>query len=403
MADTLKASNETDVETGGRLTLDPSNSWEIEAIPIMDRQDDTLSVDQQQHNVVPQMTPLEFYFRSRLNSQTDNRYVQGALERLFLVVVFITTTLQVPLNYLLGATPTKQKQSLPPPPTSTRGMIKTKLGTLAYVLCEPNSAKATPILCFHAAARSADEFSDVLPLLAATGRRVLAIDLPGCGASENPVRTCTFDDLADCALQVADALLVDKFVVLGSLMGCYVGMAMASKHHQRVQACLHSHLLYHGDGSIPRQEKSTDMGIAKLDSFQLKEDGSHLIQLHEKYSRYLDDELTLKVVSDELTYLVNRRQRYQRGISCPDCNDYDLEAAASRVQCPSLCINGEMALRQLDRQKLAGTQRSDTACRLLPQMELTALSGVRSGLHMIQTSPKELASVCLTFLEKHEL
>ena len=111
----------------------------------------------------------------------------------------------------------------------------------------------------------------------------------------------------------------------------------------------------------------------------------------------------IKVVSDELTYLVNRRRRYQRGISCPDCNDYDLEAAASRVQCPSLCINGEMALRQLDRQKLAGTQRSDTACRLLPQMELTALSGVRSGLHMIQTSPKELASVCLTFLEKHEL
>mmetsp|Transcript_7075 Transcript_7075/g.8186 ORF Transcript_7075/g.8186 Transcript_7075/m.8186 type:complete len:184 (+) Transcript_7075:52-603(+) len=118
-----------------------------------------------------------------------------------------------------------------------RGMVQTALGSIFYLLNDgkipsantdtsnSNIAGKTPILCFHMSPRSSDEYLEVLPLLAAgtspigddgtttteqdaiSGRVVIAFDIPGYGASENPPRSCTIDEISDVILMAADSIL----------------------------------------------------------------------------------------------------------------------------------------------------------------------------------------------------
>ena len=126
-------------------------------------------------------------------------------------------------------------------------MVQTTLGAIGYLICDgtklsPTSAPSlsgptlNPILCFHGSPRSSDEYLEVLPLLAESGRKVIAIDTPGYGISENPNKSCTMDDVADAMLEVAETLGVGRFITLGSLMGNFQSISLASRHPNRVDA-----------------------------------------------------------------------------------------------------------------------------------------------------------------------
>jgi pimeloyl-ACP methyl ester carboxylesterase len=220
-------------------------------------------------------------------------------------------------------------------------MIQTMLGAIGYLAAEPtNPSSLTPLLCFHSSPRNTDEFLEVLPLLATTGngedgiyRRVIAMDVPGYGMSDNPPKSCTIDDIADAFLQVADGLQIDKFVAVGSLMGNFIAISLASRYPDRVTACVCANLYFGPQTSSEELKPSStngDEGTAAIpDSFVLHDDGSHLVELHNKRSKWLAPELNLRVVSGELTYIVNRKARYAKGIKIQDLSEYDFASAAS--------------------------------------------------------------------------
>lgn len=73
------------------------------------------------------------------------------------------------------------------------------------------------------------------------------MDALGYGASENPYRSCTMDDLADAALEVASSLLLladeenessspCQFVTIGTLLGCFLCISLASRYPEQCQS-----------------------------------------------------------------------------------------------------------------------------------------------------------------------
>jgi len=296
-----------------------------------------------------------------------------------------------------------------------KGMVKTHLGSLGYLISESAKPNQTPILCFHSSPRSADEFREVLPLLAATNRRVIAIDSPGYGISENPEHSCSVDEVADSYLEVADFLGIHSFIVLGSLMGSFPAASLSSRAPDRVEASIYVNLYYcpslhlqvfhkgNGDDDTASTASTTSTSSAPIqETFNLKEDGSHLMDLHNQ-RKWLDPELNFRVIRDEISYLANRRERYAHGISIECYKTFNFETPAKKSKCPTLCIKGEEGLAFFDLIGLEGTNRFEEACGFFNECEVKSISGPKSTINLINQEPQKISEVCLSFLDEHNL
>lgn len=347
-------------------------------------------------------------------------------------------------------------------PVTKRGMVQTALGSIFYLLndgrnLDGNNAtnsigEKTPILCFHMSPRSSDEFLEVLPLLALgdeddiDGRVVIAFDTPGYGASENPPRSCTIDEISDVFLMAADSILSEttsngeqqsansskNYVTVGSLLGNYFCVSLASRYPKRIKAGVLTNPWYNPSAldSSASGSDATDFSDASSnaieDSFVLKEDGSHLSDLHNKRSRWLDPELNFRVVSSEISYLVNRRKRYSNGISIQGGNTYDFLTTVQRIvemrgenspdDCSNfLCIIGESCASIFDQFGLDGTKRFDETSKMLRGetgddvttnnnvVRVERLAGGKSTLNVVNQMPEEFAALCNSFLSERGL
>jgi pimeloyl-ACP methyl ester carboxylesterase len=321
-------------------------------------------------------------------------------------------------------------------PVIKRGMVPTTLGSIFYLSCDGRDPSAIasrqhplpPILCFHGSPRSSDEYLEVLPLLSIPGsdneegggRVVIAMDTPGYGASENPTRSCSMDDIADSFLEVADNLLGPgtSFLTMGCLMGAFFCVSMASRYPERVKGGVLTNLYYFPQkateqaASVENEEDDNVASSSIPDSFILREDGSHLLEVHNKRKTWLDDELNFRVVHSELSYLLNRRRRYALGISIQDVTAYDFMAAAQTIasakKIPFLCIRGQAFAEFFDMIGYHGTKRFDEACESLgaskgsgddaSTVQVKILNGPNSTLNLINQSPTEYVSLVQEFL-----
>lgn len=99
--------------------------------------------------------------------------------------------------------------------TCERLLLRTPVGHVHCVTRTPavapggrDDSAGAPLLCVHGAGASSAEFGALLGQLSTTGRRVVAIDLPGCGASDKPLRArqAASQALADALAGDASAL-----------------------------------------------------------------------------------------------------------------------------------------------------------------------------------------------------
>mmetsp|Transcript_28544 Transcript_28544/g.32342 ORF Transcript_28544/g.32342 Transcript_28544/m.32342 type:complete len:376 (+) Transcript_28544:151-1278(+) len=368
-----------------------------------------------------------------------------------------------------------------------RGMVQTAMGSIFYLLndgrtpsankndtSKKNIAGKTPILCFHMTPRSSDEYLEVLPLLAAgtspigdddgtttttttteqdaiNGRVVIAFDIPGYGASENPLRSCTIDEISDAFLMAADSILQERttsgdecessssgssssnYITIGSLLGNYFCVSLASRYPERIKAGILTNPWYCPGASDPISSRSdtTDSAAAAGtttiidDSFVLKDDGSHLVELHSKRSSFLDPELNFRVVHSEIAYLANRRIRYRKGISIQGGMEYDFQTPVKKIvemrresnadACSNfMCVLGDGCATLFDRFGLDGTTRFEEACQLLSGtgdttssdsgiVRVERLVGEKSSLNVINQMPEEFAALCNNFLSERGL
>lgn len=98
----------------------------------------------------------------------------------------------------------------------------------------------TPVICLHGLTRNARDFEEVAPWIAATGRRVLALDIRGRGASAWDPKPKRYQPVtyADDVLRLMAQAAIEKAVFIGTSMGGLVTMAVAARRPSRVAAAV---------------------------------------------------------------------------------------------------------------------------------------------------------------------
>ena len=292
-----------------------------------------------------------------------------------------------------------------PSSTFRRGLVPTPLGHVHYISVGDNASASkehelTPIVGFHMSPRSVDEYKEIMITCSGDGgdgRLFVAMDEFGYGQSDNPSKSCTLDEIADCFLAVLDHLSIEKCIVAGSLMGCYMALSLASRYPERIQGVVCSNLYYfQKEARAKSLEEESDRRSAgsaivpMLDSWELKEDGSHISSIFGTRSKWLSTELNTRATLDNLNYLVKRRDRYAKGVHIQDGGAFLLEETCSKVTCPVLCINGAAAVGFFDMIGMAmSTQFEEAIGFFQNKPNVVVLEPPGSSINMLNENAKE--------------
>jgi pimeloyl-ACP methyl ester carboxylesterase len=150
-----------------------------------------------------------------------------------------------------------------------RAYIDTPEGQIYY----RTDGSGEAVLMLHKASLSSEEFSEVLPLLG-KHYRAIAMDVLGCGNSDQPDFVPHIEDYARNTIHFLDALKIEKINMVGRLFGASVAVEMAITHPERVNKlvlldCLH----------VPQEELQRARNDFMHETVTFKEDGSHLVDV----------------------------------------------------------------------------------------------------------------------------
>lgn len=225
--------------------------------------------------------------------------------------------------------------------------------------------ETTPIVCFHAAHRSSEEFTQVLPLLSTTNQRrvALAIDILGYGQSDNPTTAnnnnsntkhyFSLDDLATCLLrEVIDTLLVPvsrrsggektypPFIALGSTdLGCYLITSILCRFPQRIHVGMFVNIHHPNELVRIKQGRENDNNDNQ-EASRVSSSSEHELSLQEL--RVLQSTLANRLLEQE------RKEVWH--VKLQDLNTYDLGRDARRpIACPLLFVQWQQQPPQKER------------------------------------------------------
>jgi pimeloyl-ACP methyl ester carboxylesterase len=97
-----------------------------------------------------------------------------------------------------------------------------------------------PVVCIHGLTRNSADFEDIAPVVAAMGRRVLAVDVRGRGKSgwdPDPTRYRP-DVYTGDVVHVMDSLKIDHAAFIGTSMGGLIAMLLSAVVPKRVAAAV---------------------------------------------------------------------------------------------------------------------------------------------------------------------
>lgn len=97
-----------------------------------------------------------------------------------------------------------------------------------------------PIVAIHGLTRNSADFEHLAPLLAQSGRRVLAVDIRGRGRSDRAPDPMTYrpDVYAADVLALMDQAAIDRAVFVGTSMGGLITMALTAQRSKAVVAAV---------------------------------------------------------------------------------------------------------------------------------------------------------------------
>jgi len=104
---------------------------------------------------------------------------------------------------------------------------------------ETGAGERPPVLLVHGVGGWAENWAEVMPLLAADGRRVVAFDLPGFGASERPASPDYFGETSFYATivdAVRERLGLDRPHLIGHSLGGGIAFVSAVSHPERYRS-----------------------------------------------------------------------------------------------------------------------------------------------------------------------
>lgn len=243
-----------------------------------------------------------------------------------------------------------------------RGLIETPYGMVHYVAVGGFAPSSLPLLCLHMSPRSVDEFVELQAAMASADRLIVAIDELGYGASDNPRTSLGFAELADTVIAVADHFGIERFCVVGSLMGCYTGIELAARWPSRCAALLlHNPYLWAEELVERARREAASAPEANKGMWRFEADGSHLTKIWSVRSAFLPPEVNTRCVLDDAIYRLKRNQREPRGVSIQAPQLFAFHERAAAVRCPVVSVFGEQCVSFFDQ---IGYRMSEQMTRL---------------------------------------
>jgi pimeloyl-ACP methyl ester carboxylesterase len=265
-----------------------------------------------------------------------------------------------------------------------RAFLNTEDGQILYRI----GGEGEPILLLHMTPRSSDEFRELMPMLA-QNRYAIAMDLMGLGDSDKPSRVYSVADYAKTIIALLDELGIDRTNILGSLTGGYIAGEIAAAYPERIEKLILCNVFEFDEEERDKILKRYSQG------FQIKEDGSHLLERWLSRVSYVGNgELNHRCVIDDLkafnspvytglavaNYCLSVRERFRL------------------IKCPTLVLSGKKALQPLANAGLAQAKNQLWLSEIIPHSQRVELEN--GTLWMLNQMPDRVLKVIIDFLEK---
>ena len=207
----------------------------------------------------------------------------------------------------------------------TRCLLDTRMGQVHCIVA--GEGAGVPLLLLHQTPRSVDEFAEVLPLLARE-RRVIAMDTPGYGCSDRVPGQPSIADYAGAAIDLLDALRIERATIVGHHTGAVIAVEMAAAFAARVDRVVLSGPVY--TDAAGREELGRF-----FKQWTVSPDGSHLLEKWTRMHQWLPrPELVQRLVVD----LFRAGEASEQGHFA--VAEYHMEDRLPLVRCPALLLFG---------------------------------------------------------------
>jgi pimeloyl-ACP methyl ester carboxylesterase len=251
-------------------------------------------------------------------------------------------------------------------------------GQIHYAECGPRGGEA--VLLLHQTPRSWAEYRWVLPIIG-TRYRAVAMDTIGFGDSVVPSWPGSIERWAAVAVELLDALDIERAHLVGHHTGGVVAVELAAAFPQRVGKLVLSSTPF--TGAAFRRARS---GRAPIDAVAPSDDGSHLAALWRKRQAFYPQgrpELLHAFVLDALK-VIDKVEYGHKAVA-----NYHMEDRIGRVRQPVLVI------RATD-DPFASPDAAEL-CAHLPQARMIDIEG--GMVPLPEQMPEVFAASVLEFLQ----
>ena len=249
-----------------------------------------------------------------------------------------------------------------------------------------------PVLCLHGFTRNSKDFEDVAPLIAASGRRVIVMDMRGRGQSDRDSKPKNYHPRVyarDVAGFLA-ALGIPRAVFLGTSMGGLITLAMALLKPRVIAAAILNDV---GPAVDPR-------GIARIQSYAGKAPPVRSWQDAADYARAINGTALPGLAAGDWERMARRMFRDEPDGPVLDYDPAIATAPGGKVKTSSLVA--WLALRRLakraptlllrgERSDILSAEIAERMQRRAPALRIAVVPGV--GHAPTLTEPEALAAI----------
>lgn len=210
-----------------------------------------------------------------------------------------------------------------------RDFLATRFGAVHYwtLGAGPN------LLLLHQSSQSADEFLGVAPLLAHRWR-VIALDLPGHGASDTPDHELSVDEYCEAVTGLLDALEVEHTHVLAHHGGCMLAVNIAVGQPDRV-----GRMALSGGGYPDPEVADALLNKPMSRDLPLDADGDYLLQTWSVYRKMSAPDTPPEITF--LPFVIGLRARLRPYDMHYEVLRWDYRAALDKLGHPTLLLKAE--------------------------------------------------------------
>ncbi|MEA5598911.1 alpha/beta hydrolase [Rivularia sp. UHCC 0363] len=265
-----------------------------------------------------------------------------------------------------------------------RAFLDTEDGQIHYRI----GGEGEVLLLLHMNPRSSDEYRELIPLLIEK-YRVVAMDFLGFGDSDKPSRMYSVQDYAKTVIALLDELGIEQVNLLGNHTGAFVGGEVTASYPERVKKLILGNVAGFGEHGKADLMRRFDEG------FQIKEDGSHLMERWLARKRYIGSaELNHRWVLDDLKCFGHPLYAvWAVGNYCLDAPE-----RFKNIKCPTLIVWGIDDMEEFEKLGLALVKDRLFLSQAIPQGKVVEFSD--GTICMMNQIPEKIAKAVLEFLDE---